>query len=144
MSETAYPKVYLYRRVVQAKLFIDGHFAEKIEIDRIADEAFFSRFHFIRLFKKIYSTTPHQYLTQVRMEQAKLLLINGTSATETCFAVGFDSLPSFTALFKKSTGVTPAVFRQQQEERRAQLSGKPLHFIPGCFAEHNGWTKKQF
>ena len=48
-----FPKIYLYRRVVQAKLFIDGHFDENIELDNIAEEACFSKFHFIRLFKKI-------------------------------------------------------------------------------------------
>jgi hypothetical protein len=39
-----YPKVYLYRRIVYAKLFIDNHFAEKIDLDNIADEAFFPNF----------------------------------------------------------------------------------------------------
>ena len=52
-----YPKIYLYRRIVQAKLFIDNHFGEDIDLGNIADEAFFSRFHFIRLFKTIYNKT---------------------------------------------------------------------------------------
>jgi hypothetical protein len=36
-----YPKIYLYRRIVQAKLFIDSHYAEKIDLDNISDEAYF-------------------------------------------------------------------------------------------------------
>lgn len=47
--------------MVQAKLFIDFNYAESIDISNIADEACFSKFHFIRLFKKIYGRTPHQY-----------------------------------------------------------------------------------
>ena len=69
-----YPKIYLYRRIVQAKLFIDEHFGNNIDLDNIADEAYFSKFHFIRLFKTIYNKTPHQYLTIVRIEKAKMLL----------------------------------------------------------------------
>lgn len=47
-----YPKVYLYRRIVQAKLFIDIHYGEQIDLHNIADEACFSKFHFLRLSKK--------------------------------------------------------------------------------------------
>lgn len=63
------PKIYLYRRIVLAKLFIDEHYAEDIDLDAIAGEASFSKFHFIRLFKMAYGKTPHQYLTRVRIEQ---------------------------------------------------------------------------
>ena len=66
-----YPKIYLVRRVVQAKLFIDEHYAERLDLDNISDEACFSKFHFIRLFRNIYGKTPHQYLTTVRIEKPK-------------------------------------------------------------------------
>ncbi len=65
MTTEQYPKVYLYQRIVQAKLFIDRNYADKIDIDNISDEAFFSKFHFIRLFKRIYGKTPYQYLTSI-------------------------------------------------------------------------------
>ena len=71
LQKELYPKVYLYRRIVYAKLFIDTHFAENIDLDNIADEAFFSKFHFIRVFKDIYKKTPHQYLSFVRIERRK-------------------------------------------------------------------------
>ena len=41
MTEHPYPKLYFYKRLVQAKLFIDSHYAEPIDLDNIADEAFF-------------------------------------------------------------------------------------------------------
>src|SRR5687768_6456775 len=97
--EAAYPRIYLYRRIVQAKLYIDDHYAEAIDLDNIADEAAFSKFHFLRLFKSTYFKTPHQYLTQVRLHHAMLLLSNGETVSEACFSVGFDSLSSFSGLF---------------------------------------------
>ena len=102
------PKLDLYRRIVQAKLFIDDNFAEPIDAGDIADEACYSKFHFIRTFKAIYGRTPHQHLTHVRVEKAKEMLELGTSVTDTCFAVGFDSLGSFTRLFKSRVGITPS------------------------------------
>lgn len=134
-----YPKVYLYRRIVCAKLFIDKHFAEKIDLDNIADEAFFSKFHFIRLFNTIYKKTPHQYLSFVRIERAKEFLIKETNVAQVCYAVGFESVSSFTGLFKRMTGQTPAAYQALQHKRIKDIAVAPLNFIPNCFAEMKGW-----
>jgi AraC-like DNA-binding protein len=136
-----YPKIYLYKRIVQAKLFIDSHFGESIDLDNIADEARFSKFHFIRLFKLIYGKTPHQYLTWVRIENARLLLQKGDSVTDICFSVGFESLSSFTVLFKKYTKVSPSQFRLLYLKRQEGIQKTPLQFIPNCFAEKKGWKE---
>src|SRR5688572_733274 len=98
-DKTSYPHMYLYRRIVQAKLFIDAHYPEALDLDEIADEACFSKFHFIRQFKKIYHKTPHQYLVSVRMQHALLLLKKGNGVTDVCYAVGFESPGSFCTLF---------------------------------------------
>jgi AraC-like DNA-binding protein len=140
MTKEAYPKIYLYRRIVQSKLFIDTNFAGNINLDNIADEAFFSKFHFIRLFKKIYGHTPHQYLTLVRIEKAKQLLKQENSISSVCFSVGFDSVSSFTGLFKKTTRLTPSVFQNQQHALKADIKKAPLKYIPNCFAEKKGWS----
>jgi AraC-like DNA-binding protein len=142
MKLEQYQKIYLYKRIVQAKLFIDSHYAEKIDLDNIADEAYFSKFHFIRLFKTTYGKTPHHYLTEVRIDKAKQLLKEGTSVTEVCASVGFESMTSFTALFKKQVGATPSSFQQEQQKRKAEMATSPLHFVPHCFAQTYGWTKK--
>jgi AraC-like DNA-binding protein len=134
MTSNDLPKLDLYRRIVQAKLFIDSNFAEPIDAGEIADEACYSKFHFIRTFKSIYGRTPHQYLTHVRVERAKEMLEHGVSVTEACFAVGFDSLGSFTELFKRRAGLTPSEYQRRQLERRTQIEREPLRFIPGCFA----------
>ena len=134
MPAETLPKLDLYRRIVQAKLFIDDNFAEPIDAGDIADEACYSKFHFIRTFKTIYGRTPRQHLTHVRVEKAKEMLELGTSVTDTCFAVGFDSLGSFTRLFKSRVGFTPSEYQRQQIERKEQIRQEPLRFIPGCFA----------
>ncbi|MEP7256152.1 MAG: AraC family transcriptional regulator [Ferruginibacter sp.] len=135
-----YPKIYLYRRIVQAKLFIDEQFAGNIDLNNIADEAYFSKFHFIRLFKKIYNKTPHQYLTGVRIEKAKMFLKEDVAVSDVCYSVGFDSISSFTGLFKRIAGITPYAYQQQQAKLKADIALQPLKYIPNCFAENNGWT----
>ncbi|HEX9513567.1 MAG TPA: AraC family transcriptional regulator [Puia sp.] len=142
MTDEQYPKIYFYRRLVQAKLFIDTHYADKIDLDNIADEAYFSKFHFIREFKSIYRKTPHQYLIFVRIEKAMELLKTGIPVSEVCYSVGFESLSSFSGLFKRIVGMTPSFYIVQHQQIKAQMVKSPLTFIPGCFAEKNGWIKK--
>lgn len=136
-----YPKIYFYRRLVQAKLFIDTHYADNIDLNNIADEACFSKFHFIREFKSIYLKTPHQYLIFVRIEKAMELLRAGVPVSEVCYAVGFESLSSFSGLFKRIAGITPSSYTIQQQTKKEQVAKVPLAFVPGCFAEKNGWLK---
>jgi AraC-like DNA-binding protein len=136
MSVGDLPRINLYRRIVQAKLYIDRFFSESIDVDDIADEACYSKFHFIRTFNDIYGRTPHQYLIHVRLENAKRLLSEGSSVTYACMAVGFDSAGSFTALFKRRNGITPSEFRRLRLARKQHMLDRPLSFIPGCMIEH--------
>ena len=137
-----YPKQYLYRQIVRAKLFIDEHFAFEIDLTKIADEACFSKFHFTRLFREIYGKTPHQYLTSIRIDKARELLERGTSVKAACFAVGFESATSFTGLFKRRVGKTPAAFQRERDRILIEVQTVPLKHIPNCFAEKKGWKEK--
>jgi AraC-like DNA-binding protein len=141
MKPDQYNVSCLFRRIVQAKLFIDLHYAEHIDLQQIAGKAFFSKFHFIRLFKKAYGKTPHHYLTQVRIKNAMQLLTEGITVAEACFRVGFDSSTSFAALFKKYYGVSPSDYREKQLKKQASLLANPLYGVPNCFAETHGWKK---
>ena len=141
MTTELYPRVYLYRRIVQAKLFIDNNYANKIDLDNISDEACFSKFHFIRLFKSIYGKTPHQYLTFVRTEKAQQLLRTGRPVSEVCFLVGFESLTTFSGLFKRIIGVSPSIYLTQQQQIKSQIIKTPLAFVPSCYAHQHGWTE---
>ncbi|TWJ03359.1 AraC-like DNA-binding protein [Mucilaginibacter frigoritolerans] len=136
-----YEKLYLYKRIVQSKLFIDKHFADNIDLDNIADQACFSKFHFIRLFKSIYGRSPHNYLISVRIEKAKKFLTEGVSVLDVSLRVGFDSPTSFAATFKKMVGKTPSAYRGQAMIKKLAITANPLSAVPNCFAQTHGWTK---
>lgn len=133
-----YPKAYLYRRIVQAKLFIDAHYTEAIDGDLISGEAAFSKFHFIRLFKQVYGATPRAYLSNLRLDRAQQLLDEGASVTDACWAVGFESLTTFSRAFKRRTGSSPSVYRRERAERASHISAQPMEHIPTCYAHWLG------
>ena len=95
----------------------------------------------MRLFKNAYGKTPHQYLTFIRIEKAKQMLQLGKSISFACHALNFESLGSFSRLFKKIVGVTPTTFIEQQNKIRSRTMAIPLSFIPNCYALHYGWKK---
>ena len=114
LKKVLYPHDDLTKQIIEAKLFIDKHFSEDINLDKIANKALVSKFHFIRLFKKYYGRTPNQYLQEVRIGKAKKLLQRGNSIDEVCNAIGFASKTSFISLFKKMTGLTPIAYQNKK------------------------------
>ena len=138
MSEEVeiHPKMYMYRRIVEAKRYIDEHFAEKIDLDEISNKAAFSKYHFIRLFKKSFGMSPHKYLTRVRLEHATELLKEGHPIAMVCNAVGFESIPSFTGLFKSQMGISPRAFSDQLKAVKKDQENRPMAYIPGCFSQN--------
>jgi AraC-like DNA-binding protein len=141
MQRNEIPKAYLYRQVVQAKLYIENNYNREINLDLISREASFSKFHFLRLFKKSFGMTPNQFLTEVRLENASKLLVKGVSVQDTCWLVGFDSMSSFSGLFKRRFGTSPTNYIQIRKKTKEKSMENPLKFIPGCFAENLGWEK---
>jgi AraC-like DNA-binding protein len=116
LNKILYPHDDLTKQILDARLFIDKHFSENINLDKIANKALISKFHFIRLFKKYYGRTPNQYLQEVRIGKAKKLLLKGNTIEEVCAAIGFVSKTSFISLFKKKTGITPFFFQVQKRK----------------------------
>ncbi len=125
----------IYQRVIAAKLFIDSNFAEPISLTDVSGQAYLSRFHFHRLFTRIYRKTPHQYITRKRIEKAKELLSTNMPVTEVCSEVGFESIGSFSALFKKEIGLAPQFYRNMAWLKKQQAKEQPKKFIPHCFLE---------
>jgi AraC-like DNA-binding protein len=124
----------LYTRIVRAKLFIDENYSSAIDLETLSSKACFSKYHFLRLFKRTYNKTPYQYLSERRIEKAKeKLKSNLGSINEICEDVGFESTTSFTTKFKDYTGETPAVFRLRAMQTQKLAKEKPTHFIPNCF-----------
>lgn len=108
----------VYRKIIMAKVYMDENFHEPIDLDCLSREACLSRFHFHRLFTRIYRRTPHQYLTRKRVEQARQWLAGkDLTVSEICNNVGFESIGSFSVLFKKEIGFAP------------QYSAKSLRFL---------------
>jgi AraC-like DNA-binding protein len=138
-----YPKLYFYRRLVQSKLYIDKHYTENIELLCIAGEACYSKFHFIRKFRKVYGKTPHQYLMFVRIENAKRLLASGMPVAAVCNAIGFEELSSFSRLFKARVGMNPLSYSLKQQAVKIQIENTPLSLVPHCFAYQYGWVQKE-
>ena len=88
-----------------------------VSIAEVAREAGLSSFHFIRRFEAAFGETPHQFRTRERLAAAQRLLARGHSVTDVCLDVGFSSLGSFSALFARKIGMSPA--RYQQSLRRS-------------------------
>jgi len=98
--------------VIGVKSYIDNNYNNDVNLDLLSHFRFVSKYHMLRLFKKHYGLTHRQYLIDKRIEKSKEQLINGMSVTETCFAVGFESLGSFSTLFKTKTGKSPTEFKK--------------------------------
>lgn len=125
----------LYERIVAAKVFIDENYQEAINLDEISQKAFLSRYHFHRLFSQVYKKTPHQYLTLKRIEKAKDLLAENRQVIDVCNEVGFESLGSFSTLFKKEIGFAPTYYRNMAWLKKQQAKEQPKRFVPHCFIQ---------
>ncbi|HEY6954843.1 MAG TPA: AraC family transcriptional regulator [Flavisolibacter sp.] len=133
----------LYERIVAAKVFIDENYQEPIDLDRIAQKAFLSRYYFHRLFSQVYKRTPHEYLTYKRIERAKDLLSQNKQVTDVCNEVGFESLTSFSVLFKREIGFAPTYYRNVAWLKKQQAKEQPKRFIPHCFIESYSLDKSK-
>ena len=83
-----------------------------VSIGVAAREASLSSCHFIRRFAAVFGETPHQFRTRERLTAAQRLLARGHSVTDVCMEVGFSSLGSFSALFSRRIGVSPASYQR--------------------------------
>ena len=118
---------YLLPALRRARDLIDRDYGQPLDLDALAREAGYSRFHFARAFAEAYGETPRWYLTRRRIERAKMLLRTANvSVTEICFLVGFASLGSFSSRFRDLVGQSPTAYRAAA----VRTGGVPP--IPGC------------
>lgn len=86
---------------------------DDLTTDDLADHAGYSRFHFSRLFTGATGVPPGRYLSALRMDAAKRLLLTDSAAViDIAATVGFDSLSSFSRRFDAMVGVPPGRFRR--------------------------------
>jgi AraC family transcriptional regulator len=97
-------------------------YSEPLSLAEIARSALLSRFHFARTFRETTSITPGRFLAAVRIYQAKrMLLTTSLTITDISFAVGYNSLGSFTNHFTDSVGISPGRFRRVSQDGRLEL-----------------------
>jgi AraC family transcriptional regulator len=100
-----------YRKLMQAKAFIENHCCQNISIAEIANQAMMSEYHFLRLFKQVYQQSPHQFLTTQRLLKAiDLLSFDQKAVGEVALYTGFSSIHSFSKAFKKYFGQSPRAY----------------------------------
>jgi AraC-like DNA-binding protein len=134
-------KSYLYKRIVKAKHLIDNGYTTDLSVEKIAGEACFSKFHFLRLFRRAYNMTPHQYLISLRVRKARELLASHHSVKDTCVKVGFASTSSFIHLFSAVEKCTPSVYAARMVALKKDQAINPLNHVPQCFAEYMHWRE---
>lgn len=103
-----------YQRLKRVLDLVECRFTDGIGLDELASEACLSPFHFSRLFQKATGLSPHRYVTERRVREAKRQLAEGRlSLVEIALASGFGSQGNFNRIFRKQTGLTPGQFRNQ-------------------------------
>ena len=129
VASTRASAIPLSRHLLRVRDLIDRAFAAPLDVPALARSAHVSEAHFSRSFKAAFGETPHQYLLSRRMERAKALLRAGDlSVTDVCLAVGFSSLGSFSAQFRRFVGESPTAYRARGRDWR-------LEELPGCFVK---------
>ena len=108
--------------ITKAKRFIREHHTEDLSLPQVAQFANTSPFYFCKLFKRATGLTFTNFLSHVRIERSRNLLINPRlRVSEVAFEVGFQSLTHFNRVFQKLLGQSPTQYRQKQ-----QGSNKPI------------------
>jgi two-component system response regulator YesN len=98
----------------QIKQYIDHHFAEKFTLNELAEQIPMSSSHLMALFKQSTGMTVWNYLMEVRMYRAKLLLLDyRLKIYEIANQVGYENGEHFSRLFKDYYGVTPKEYRKR-------------------------------
>ena len=91
--------------------YIEEHLAEQISLATLAQLVHLSPYYFCRAFKQSIGEPPHRYHNNRRIEHAKTLLANrAASVTEIALELGFSETSSFTAAFRRATGMTPTAY----------------------------------
>jgi AraC family transcriptional regulator len=93
--------------------YIEEHFAQRISLATLANLVRLSPYYFCRAFKQSFSVPPRRFHGSRRIEHAKALLAKpASSVTEIGLTVGFSETSSFSAAFRKATGLTPTAYRR--------------------------------
>ena len=103
----------ILRAFQPALAFIREHITDELSVSNVADYVHLSPYYFNRLFKKRTGFTPHDYILNLRLNNACYLLrTTEHTVKEICFLTGFQSESAFCQSFKHVKGVTPSEYRE--------------------------------
>ena len=123
----------VFLRLQRAREFMYDCYPQPLELEEMARVACMSPFHFLRMFQQAFGETPYRYLTRRRIDRAReLLSLTSRSVTDVCFDVGYQSLGSFSTLFRRVTGNSPLSYRTRIVTPRRLV-------IPCCFTRMWGY-----
>jgi AraC-like DNA-binding protein len=116
-------RLELYRRIQRAREYARASLERRLELKDLARVACMSPAHFLRTFRRGFGVTPHAFLTGERLNAAsRLLATTETPVTDICFAVGFESLGSFSWAFRRRFGVSPTGWREAAGKKHSGRS----------------------
>ena len=97
------------------KKYMEENLQNNLSLDELVSETNYSRGHFLKMFRAATGTTPHQYLTERRIERAKSMLREAgvISLIDIAAWCGFSSQSHLTQVFRKQIGVTPSAFKRR-------------------------------
>lgn len=132
----------------RAKDYMHEHYEEELTLDQLADLAGFSPKYFAEVFKNAYGHTPMDYLSGIRMNKAKLLLLRSEPLLrEVAHQVGYKDEFYFSRKFKKSFGLSPSEYRKKRKNKIALYGSTsllgyamPLQFVPYAAPVHPKWS----
>jgi AraC-like DNA-binding protein len=109
-------------RVHEALDRIESACRDPLPLAELANSAGLSPFHFLRVFRRVTGTTPHQYLVGARLRLAiRMLLDTRRPVTEIAYDVGFQDLSNFVRTFHRTVGCSPGAYRRPSKRIR------PMH-----------------
>ncbi|PRZ29506.1 AraC-like DNA-binding protein [Antricoccus suffuscus] len=113
---------------VEAARFLAMHADQQITLHDVADHVSYSPFHLARSFERVIGVPPGHYLASQRFQRAKQILLTcDDSVLDVCYAVGFNSVGTFTSRFRSAVGVTPTQFRRLPDQIGSPV--RPIRII---------------
>ncbi|MGK2863923.1 MAG: helix-turn-helix domain-containing protein [Chitinophagaceae bacterium] len=109
----------IYRRVCFAKDFIDCNYSENLTLKKISQVAMLSENHLLRNFNLVFKISPFQYITQLKITEAKRqIILTDRSVAEIALTLGYTSLSNFSYYFKSIVGMSPVSLRKKVRYRK--------------------------
>lgn len=126
--------------VMRAKEFMEDRFTDNITVEEVSSHCEMSPYHFSRIFKRLTSYSPYQYLLNLRLYHAQQLLMHtNRQVTDICFSTGFNSIEHFATIFRAKFNVNPTDYR-----KTAVVIAHPIFYQHGRLCADRKWDGLEF